>query len=416
MADVKISALPATSTLAATDLVPVVQGGTTKALSPTTVGSNLVTLANPSAITFPKIAANNTVATESAKTHRVSIGLDQRTGVADSDYNVLATDRVVSYTSISAARVVNLPAASSFNAGQEVIIGDTSGSCSATKTITITRAGADTIDGATTEVIAAAYGKRRLISDGVSVWGFDKGVLRASNNLSDVTTAATARSNLSAAASGANADITSASGVTGAISAPTEIDFSGGTKLTGSTANTLEQVNGTTAQMFHLYNTFTNGSNYERLEIGPVSGTFKIVSAKAGSGQSQALQLIAAGNLLLNSGGGFIQFNNGANVWYIDPSGNGFKANTDNSWDIGAAGATRPRTGYFGTSVLAPSITHTALTVGTLPTANTHAGTVCYVTDGDSGLAWGATAVNTGSGATPYLVWSNGTAWTVAGK
>ena len=41
---------------------------------------------------------------------------------------------------------------------------------------------------------------------------------------------------------------------------------------------------------------------------------------------------------------------------------------------------------------------------------------VAYVTDGDAGLAWGATAVNSGAGATKYLVWYNGTNWTVAGK
>lgn len=54
-------------------------------------------------------------------------------------------------------------------------------------------------------------------------------------------------------------------------------------------------------------------------------------------------------------------------------------------------------------------------TVGTLPVAGT-AGRIARVTDGDAGLAWGATVVNTGAGATPYLVWDNGTNWTVFGK
>jgi hypothetical protein len=39
--------------------------------------------------------------------------------------------------------------------------------------------------------------------------------------------------------------------------------------------------------------------------------------------------------------------------WTIDASGH-FLAGTDNSWDVGAPGATRPRSGYFGTKVLAP--------------------------------------------------------------
>jgi len=54
-------------------------------------------------------------------------------------------------------------------------------------------------------------------------------------------------------------------------------------------------------------------------------------------------------------------------------------------------------------------------TVGTLPVAGT-AGRIARVTDGDAALAWGATVVNTGAGATPYLVWDNGTNWTVFGK
>jgi hypothetical protein len=56
-----------------------------------------------------------------------------------------------------------------------------------------------------------------------------------------------------------------------------------------------------------------------------------------------------------------------------------------------------------------------ALTVATLPAAGT-GGRYAYVTDGDAALAWGATVINSGAGATKYLVWDNGTNWTVAGK
>jgi hypothetical protein len=54
------------------------------------------------------------------------------------------------------------------------------------------------------------------------------------------------------------------------------------------------------------------------------------------------------------------------------------------------------------------------VTVSALPTGV--AGMQAYVTDGDSSLAWGATVVNSGAGATKYLVWYNGSAWTVVGK
>jgi hypothetical protein len=41
----------------------------------------------------------------------------------------------------------------------------------------------------------------------------------------------------------------------------------------------------------------------------------------------------------------------------------------DNTYDIGAAGATRPRTGHFGTSVITPALTVSGLTGGRVPIA-----------------------------------------------
>jgi hypothetical protein len=52
-------------------------------------------------------------------------------------------------------------------------------------------------------------------------------------------------------------------------------------------------------------------------------------------------------------------------------------------------------------------------TVATLPSSPS-IGSMANVTDGTSGLAWGATV--TGGHSTPYLVWWNGTNWTVVGK
>jgi len=51
-------------------------------------------------------------------------------------------------------------------------------------------------------------------------------------------------------------------------------------------------------------------------------------------------------------------------------------------------------------------------TVASLPAGNL--GDMMYVTDGTGALAWGATV--TGGASTKYLVWFNGTNWTVAGK
>ena len=57
--------------------------------------------------------------------------------------------------------------------------------------------------------------------------------------------------------------------------------------------------------------------------------------------------------------------------------------------------------------------TATQYTVATLP-ASPLVGQLAVVTNGAAGLAWGATIIN--SGTTSYLVWWNGSAWTVLGK
>jgi hypothetical protein len=114
--------------------------------------------------------------------------------VADADYTILATDRTTLWTSISAARVATLPAASALNAGQSLYVGDQSGSASATNTITITRAGADTINGVTTAVISTANGLRELISDGTSKWSVRVTGITAGGT--GAITAAAARANL----------------------------------------------------------------------------------------------------------------------------------------------------------------------------------------------------------------------------
>lgn len=94
----------------------------------------------------------------------------KRTAVADVDYTILRTDRSVALTSISAARTLTLPAASSVTAGQELLIKDESGSVTATNTLSIARAGSDTLDGATSLVLMAARTWLRLVSDGTSKW------------------------------------------------------------------------------------------------------------------------------------------------------------------------------------------------------------------------------------------------------
>ncbi len=93
-----------------------------------------------------------------------------RMQVNDAAYTVQTTDRLVAYIAISAARVVTLPAAAAFPTGVRLIVVDESGACSATNTITLTRAGSDIINGATTAVVASAYGCVAIESNGSNKW------------------------------------------------------------------------------------------------------------------------------------------------------------------------------------------------------------------------------------------------------
>jgi hypothetical protein len=109
----------------------------------------------------------------SAAAARGSAGLDidELTGHGDSNYTILSTDRVVATNAaFTAARTWTLPAASALNAGQTVTIVDAQGTLTATNTLTVTRAGTDTINGGTSYVIAVAFNYVTLISDGSSKW------------------------------------------------------------------------------------------------------------------------------------------------------------------------------------------------------------------------------------------------------
>ena len=93
----------------------------------------------------------------------------KRTPVADTTYTVLPTDFLISYTSISASRVVTLPAPSAALAGLEIKIKDESGSATSLITITATPA-SGLIDGASSLVVVnAAYGHATLFCNG-SAW------------------------------------------------------------------------------------------------------------------------------------------------------------------------------------------------------------------------------------------------------
>ncbi len=85
-----------------------------------------------------------------------------RTTVANANYTLTANDSLIAYTSLSAARTVTLPSASSVTPGKQFIIKDESGNCSSGNTITIS----GTIDGASNYVLNAAYARTIIYSNG----------------------------------------------------------------------------------------------------------------------------------------------------------------------------------------------------------------------------------------------------------
>jgi Major tropism determinant N-terminal domain len=127
-----------------------------------------------------------------------------RHAVSDANYTVASGISTVAYTAITAARTVTLPASSSFNPGQQILIVDESGSCSSSKAISVNRAGSDTIAGATSLTLNQAYAYVALESNASGNWTVvDQGPqVNALNNLTgQITLAATDGLSISASGS-----------------------------------------------------------------------------------------------------------------------------------------------------------------------------------------------------------------------
>lgn len=142
---------------------------------------------------------------------------------------------------------------------------------------------------------------------------------------------------------GLNAD----SGITGSLSLN---GGSGTAVIVSDAADTLALRNGTNAQTFRIYNTYTDASNYERLLIGAGvfgANTFGMVSTEAGTGTGRGMYVGTGTPHALEL------VTDNTSRFYINSSGH-FLANADNTYDIGASGATRPRTIYVGTQINAP--------------------------------------------------------------
>jgi len=92
------------------------------------------------------------------------------TTVNDANANPTSIDGALIYTAITAPRTVQLPAANTVPLGFRILVSDQSGSVTGVNTITLSRAGGDTINGGASAVINTAFGCRELICDGVNKW------------------------------------------------------------------------------------------------------------------------------------------------------------------------------------------------------------------------------------------------------
>jgi hypothetical protein len=101
-------------------------------------------------------------------------------------------------------------------------------------------------------------------------------------------------------------------------------------------ANTLAQRNGANAQTFRIYNTYTDASNFSRLNIsyGAFGDDIFITTSASGTGSAGAIQFGT----------------NNTSRWIINTSGD-LLTGADNTYDIGASGATRPRNIYLANNI-----------------------------------------------------------------
>lgn len=116
--------------------------------------------------------------------------------------------------------------------------------------------------------------------------------------------------------------------------------------LARDAAGVLAQRDGVNSQTFRLYETYTDASNYGRFSISQSGAYWVLGGEAAGTGSAR--------NLRISAGGGQgIYFNcNALQRWAMLSAGHLY-ASDDNSYDIGASGANRPRNLYVANNIFA---------------------------------------------------------------
>jgi len=169
-------------------------------------------------------------------------------------------------------------------------------------------------------------------------------------------------------------------------------------RLYRDAANTLALRNGTAAQTFRVYNT-TDGTNSEWLAMLWGSNEARLFVQNTGTGANNR-------NLLISTDGGTVAFGTSNTArWRINSSA-AFVAEIDNTYDIGASGANRPRYIRAASALVSPSTT-----VASLPAAATAgSGARSLVTDANATTFQSIVAAG---GANVVPVYSDGTNWRI---
>jgi hypothetical protein len=165
--------------------------------------------------------------------------------------------------------------------------------------------------------------------------------------------------------------------------------------LNRDAANTLALRNGTNAQTFNVYNTYTDASNYEDANLSWQGNVFYLSTYKLGTGVARDIA---------------IQPNSGSNLgWTFKTTGHLF-AGVDNIYDIGASAANRPRNVYVGSNITltgninnsssSGSVFYTYSTLDYMGQLVGFSGTIGLFPNGKSSIVATQTLVAFGGGAT----------------
>lgn len=193
------------------------------------------------------------------------------------------------------------------------------------------------------------------------------------------------------------------------VTTTTPMVFSGGSILDGiATANTVEQRNGTSPQIYRVFNT-DNGGNDEWAEVAWVGTDFKIRTQNTGAGVFRAIQ-VEGPNVTFRTGATYATI---ANTWQVEGGGDLVSLNdalafgwSDVRLQRGAANRLDVASGDFVR--IAP------VAVAALPTCNAGAqGSRFAVTDSNTAYTAGIGAVVAAGGANVVPVFCDGANWRI---